>query len=201
MEQFDCLEEPCWCTAFLVRRCIPCCFANDLQCKRLGCEWRERIAAATLRVKSRRQAPDAAIAKFRCGADLTGETRISLVIDDFKSEDATACTKKLVRMHFSRRMEYCCRRSAFSDAAAISFAVTTMYQDGKVRTCVHVSPNLGPGPINRLGKAHISRFPLIYNRSVKTAAFKFWFRHPTRPEMHSLPPQLPLRIDGICLLG
>ena len=66
---------------------------------------------------------------------------------------------------------------------------------------MHVSPNLRPGPVNRLGKAHISDFPLIYNRSVKTPAFKFWFRHPTPSQMHSLPPQLPLRIDGICLLG
>ena len=105
---------------------MPCCFANDLQCKCLRCEWREAIWTAALPVKSGRQASDSAVAKFRRFAYLTRETRISLVIDNLKLEDATACTKKLVRMYFSRRMKYCCSRSAFSNAATISFAVTAL---------------------------------------------------------------------------
>jgi hypothetical protein len=64
-----------------------------------------------------------------------------------------------------------------------------------------VSPNMGLGPVNRLGKAYIPNFPLVYDRSVKATAFKFLFHHPTRSKMQSLPPQPTLRIDGVCLLG
>jgi hypothetical protein len=161
VQQFGCLGEPCRCAAFLTCKSVQGRFADDFQCKSLGCERRETISIAGLPEKSRRQAPDSTVAKFRRVAYPMREMQISPVFDYFKSEYAAAGVKKVVCVHFSSRMEHRRGRSAFTNAAAVNFSVTAVEQDREVRMRVQVLPDSGPGLVNRLGKAQISHPPLV----------------------------------------
>jgi len=55
-----------------------------------------------------------------------GEIQIGPVVDYFKSEYATAGTKKVVCVHFPGRMQHRRGRSAFTYTATVNFSVTTV---------------------------------------------------------------------------